>query len=183
MTDLFQEIQKEIEQERLILFFKKYMWYIFALLILLAFGSSGILYYQDYKIKEKQKFTENFLNNPESNTENNFLLSMHQVNKLLQENKTTEANDILYNFSISTSVDGMYRDYAKMLLLAYDNEQDPAEFDAARNSFILNSSILKTYLLISSNVEEARKTLQAATESPNISERVRNSAKTVFDLF
>ena len=149
MSDVFQEVDEELREEKYKSIWRKFRYYVIGGLILFILGIAANAFWKDYNLKEindrSEKFftaiemaqedkvnaitlLEKFANQEERNSEYNALIARFTEAAIRRSEKDFNGALLIYQSLEDNNISNFYEDYAKLssveMLIALNNKQD-----------------------------------------------------------
>ena len=149
MSDVFQEVDEELREEKYKSIWRKFRYYLIGGLILFILGIAVNAFWKDYNLKEinersERFFTaiemaqedkvnaitllEEFANQEEKNSEYNALIARFTEAAIRRSEKDFNGALVIYQSLEENNVSNFYEDYAKLssveMLIALNNKKD-----------------------------------------------------------
>ena len=149
MSDVFQEVDEELREEKYKSIWRKFRYYIIGGLILFILGIAVNAFWKDYNLKEinersERFFTaiemaqedkvnaitllEEFANQEEKNSEYNALIARFTEAAIRRSEKDFNGALVIYQSLEENNISNFYEDYAKLssveMLIALNNKKD-----------------------------------------------------------
>ena len=149
MSDVFQEVDEELREEKYKSIWRKFRYYVIGGLILFILGIAANAFWKDYNLKEindrsNRFFTaiemaqedkvnaitllEEFANQEEKNSEYNALIARFTEAAIRRSEKDFNGALVIYQSLEENNVSNFYEDYAKLssveMLIALNNKKD-----------------------------------------------------------
>ena len=149
MSDVFQEVDEELREEKYKSIWRKFRYYVIGGLILFILGIAANAFWKDYNLKEindrSEKFftaiemaqedkvnaitlLEKFANQEERNSEYNALIARFTEAAIRRSEKDFNGALLIYQSLEDNNISNFYEDYAKLssveMLIALNNKKD-----------------------------------------------------------
>ena len=149
MSDVFQEVDEELREEKYKSIWRKFRYYVIGGLILFILGIAANAFWKDYNLKEindrSEKFftaiemaqedkvnaitlLEEFANQEEKNSEYNALIARFTEAAIRRSEKDFNGALVIYQSLEENNISNFYEDYAKLssveMLIALNNKKD-----------------------------------------------------------
>ena len=149
MSDVFQEVDEELREEKYKSIWRKFRYYVIGGLILFILGIATNAFWKDYNLKEindrSEKFftaiemaqedkvnaitlLEKFANQEERNSEYNALIARFTEAAIRRSEKDFNGALLIYQSLEDNNISNFYEDYAKLssveMLIALNNKKD-----------------------------------------------------------
>ena len=149
MSDVFQEVDEELREEKYKSIWRKFRYYVIGGLILFILGIAANAFWKDYNLKEINErsdrfFTaiemaqedkvnaitllEEFANQEEKNSEYNALIARFTEAAIRRSEKDFNGALVIYQSLEDNNISNFYEDYAKLssveMLIALNNKKD-----------------------------------------------------------
>ena len=149
MSDVFQEVDEELREEKYKSIWRKFRYYVIGGLILFIIGIAANAFWKDYNLKEINErsdrfFTaiemaqedkvnaitllEEFANQEEKNSEYNALIARFTEAAIRRSEKDFNGALVIYQSLKDNNISNFYEDYAKLssveMLIALNNKKD-----------------------------------------------------------
>ena len=149
MSDVFQEVDEELREEKYKSIWRKFRYYVIGGLILFILGIAANAFWKDYNLKEindrSEKFftaiemaqedkvnaitlLEKFANQEERNSEYNALIARFTEAAIRRSEKDFNGALVIYQSLEDNNISNFYEDYAKLssveMLIALNNKKD-----------------------------------------------------------
>ena len=149
MSDVFQEVDEELREEKYKSIWRKFRYYVIGGLILFILGIATNAFWKDYNLKEindrsERFFTaiemaqedkvnaitllEKFANQEERNSEYNALIARFTEAAIRRSEKDFNGALVIYQSLEDNNISNFYEDYAKLssveMLIALNNKKD-----------------------------------------------------------
>ena len=149
MSDIFQEVDEELREEKYKSIWRKFRYYVIGGLILFILGIAANAFWKDYNLKEindrSEKFftaiemaqedkvnaitlLEKFANQEERNSEYNALIARFTEAAIRRSEKDFNGALLIYQSLEDNNISNFYQDYAKLssveMLIALNNKKD-----------------------------------------------------------
>ena len=149
MSDVFQEVDEELREEKYKSIWRKFRYYVIGGLILFILGIAANAFWKDYNLKEinnrsERFFTaiemaqedkinaitllEEFANQEEKNSEYNALIARFTEAAIRRSEKDFNGALVIYQSLKDNNISNFYEDYAKLssveMLIALNNKKD-----------------------------------------------------------
>ena len=149
MSDVFQEVDEELREEKYKSIWRKFRYYVIGGLILFILGIAANAFWKDYNLKEindrSEKFftaiemaqedkvnaitlLEKFANQEERNSEYNALIARFTEAAIRRSEKDFNGALLIYQSLEDNNISNFYEDYAKLssveMLFALNNKKD-----------------------------------------------------------
>ena len=149
MSDVFQEVDEELREEKYKSIWRKFRYYVIGGLILFILGIATNAFWKDYNLKEINErsdrfFTaiemaqedkvnaitllEEFANQEEKNSEYNALIARFTEAAIRRSEKDFNGALVIYQSLKDNNISNFYEDYAKLssveMLIALNNKKD-----------------------------------------------------------
>ena len=149
MSDVFQEVDEELREEKYKSIWRKFRYYVIGGLILFILGIAVNAFWKDYNLKEindrSEKFftaiemaqedkvnaitlLEEFANQEEKNSEYNALIARFTEAAIRRSEKDFNGALVIYQSLEENNISNFYEDYAKLssveMLIALNNKKD-----------------------------------------------------------
>ena len=149
MSDVFQEVDEDLREEKYKSIWRKFRYYVIGGLILFILGIAANAFWKDYNLKEindrSEKFftaiemaqedkvnaitlLEKFANQEERNSEYNALIARFTEAAIRRSEKDFNGALVIYQSLEDNKISNFYEDYAKLssveMLIALNNKKD-----------------------------------------------------------
>ena len=149
MSDVFQEVDEELREEKYKSIWRKFRYYVIGGLIVFILGIAANAFWKDYNLKEindrSEKFftaiemaqedkvnaitlLEKFANQEERNSEYNALIARFTEAAIRRSEKDFNGALLIYQSLEDNNISNFYEDYAKLssveMLIALNNKKD-----------------------------------------------------------
>ena len=212
MSDVFQEVDEELREEKYKSIWRKYKYYVIGGVILFVLGIAANAFWKDYNLKEindrsERFFTalemaqedkvnaitllEEFASKEEKNAKYNVLIARFSEAAIRRSEKDFNGALVIYESLANNNISDFYADYAKLssveMLIALNNKK---EARLILDNLINNSSDLKyiamEYLgyieIDEGNFSKARTIFINITEEASSSVNMKNRSREVLSI-
>ncbi|MBJ85138.1 MAG: hypothetical protein CMJ11_00830 [Pelagibacterales bacterium] len=212
MSDVFQEVDEELREEKYKSIWRKFRYYVIGGLILFILGIAANAFWKDYNLKEindrsERFFTaiemaqedkvnaitllEKFANQEERNSEYNALIARFTEAAIRRSEKDFNGALLIYQSLEDNNISNFYEDYAKLssveMLIALNNKKDAK---LILDDLISNTSDLKYiameylgYLEIDEgNFSKARTIFTNIADEASSSVNMKNRSREVLSI-
>ena len=212
MSDVFQEVDEELREEKYKSIWRKFRYYVIGGLILFILGIAANAFWKDYNLKEVNErserfFTaiemaqedkvsaisllEEFANQEEKNSEYNALIARFTEAAIRRSEKDFNGALVIYQSLEDNNISNFYEDYAKLssveMLIALNNKKDAK---LILDDLISNTSDLKYiameylgYLEIDEgNYSKARTIFTNIADEASSSVNMKNRSREVLSI-
>ena len=212
MSDVFQEVDEELREEKYKSIWRKFRYYVIGGLILFILGIAANAFWKDYNLKEindrSEKFftaiemaqedkvnaitlLEKFANQEERNSEYNALIARFTEAAIRRSEKDFNGALLIYQSLEDNNISNFYEDYAKLssveMLIALNNKKDAK---LILDDLISNTSDLKyiamEYLgyleLDEGNFSKARAIFTNIADEASSSANMKNRSREILSI-
>ena len=212
MSDIFQEVDEELREEKYKSLWRKYKYYLIGSLILFILAITVNAFWKNYSLKEVNDRSERFFaaiemsqkdkdsainllqefsNEEASNSEYNVMMASFAEAAIRRSEKDFNGALTIYKNLIDKETSNFYKDYAKLssaeMLIALNNNK---EAKVILDNLILSSSELKNiameylgYIEINEgNISQARIIFKSIVEDAASTENMKNRSREVLSI-
>ncbi len=212
MSDIFQEVDEELREEKYKSLWRKYKYYLIGSLILFILAIAVNAFWKNYSLKEVNDRSERFFaaiemsqkdkdsainllqefsNEEASNSEYNVMMASFAEAAIRRSEKDFNGALTIYKNLIDKETSNFYKDYAKLssaeMLIALNNNK---EAKVILDNLILSSSELKNiameylgYIEINEgNISQARIIFKSIVEDAASTENMKNRSREVLSI-